>query len=64
MVGRPDLPSTQDAVVELAIDDLYRAVHDRADAARWSDAAGSESFRGEMRMIASDLAAAEGWPAE
>jgi hypothetical protein len=64
MVGMPDLPKSQDGVVEQAIDALYRAVRDRDDAASWSSAAGSESFRGEMRAIASDLAAAEGWPAE
>jgi len=59
MVGQDDLPGSQDGIVELAIDHLYRHVSDRADAARWASAGSDNAFLDEMRSLAVDVAAAE-----
>lgn len=59
MAGRADLPPSQDAVVELAIDHLYRAVSDADDAVRWAGAAQDRAFLVEMQSVASDIAEAE-----
>ena len=64
LVGRADLPASQDGVVELAIDHLHREIGDRDDAARWALAAGDGEFREQDRTVAADLAPAEAWPAE
>ena len=53
---------SQDAVVELAVERLYREAMDRAEAERWSAAAADPAFREEMRAIASDLDDPDGWP--
>ena len=59
MVGRGNLPASQDGVVELAIDHLYREVRDGDDAAAWAQAALDEAFINETRSIADELAHAE-----
>ena len=64
LASRDGLPASQDAVVELAIDHLYRKMRDRDDAAQWARAAVDASFRSEIRSVAEDLADAERWPAE
>lgn len=53
---------SQDAVVELAVERLYRDAIDRAEAERWAAAATDPTFLDEMRTIASDLDEPEGWP--
>lgn len=64
LAARGDLATSQDGVVEMAIEHLYREVRDREEAALWSRAARDETFRLEMRTLDSELAGAEGWPAE
>ncbi len=64
LAARGDLAASQDAVVEMAIEQLYREVRDREDAARWSLASRDAGFLREMRAIASELDRAAEWPAE
>ena len=54
--------SSQDAVVELAVERLYRDAVDRAEGERWASAAEDPAFIGEMRAIAAELDDPEGWP--
>lgn len=54
---------SQDGVVELAIERLYREALDRAEAAEWAAAAATPEFNEEMRGIAADLDRPDGWPA-
>lgn len=64
LAARGDLAPSQDAVVEMAIEQLYREVQDHEETARWSMAARDEGFRGEMRTLASELDGPVGWPIE
>lgn len=58
------LASTQDGVIELAVDELARRIREEAEAAQWEAAAADPALRAE----AADLAAAyeqadrETWP--
>ena len=64
LAGRGNLAPSQDAVVEMAIDQLYREVIDQEDAARWSTAARDDDFRREMNSLAVELDGPTGWPKE
>lgn len=64
MVGRGELPTSQDGIVELAIDRLYRAVSDQDDVDRWARAAQDQVFIVEMRTVSADMAEAEARPTE
>jgi hypothetical protein len=64
LAARGDLASSQDAVVELAIEQLYREVQDREETARWTMAARDLGFRGEMRTLVAELDGPAGWPSE
>jgi len=54
---------SQDGVIELAIDRLYRAVQDAEEAARWASAATDPEFRREVASIQEVLDDEKGWPA-
>ena len=54
---------SQDAVVELAVERLYRDALDRAERDRWAEAAVDAAFLAEIREIAVDLDGDESWPA-
>jgi len=64
LAARGDLATSQDGVVELAIDHLYREIRDRDDAAMWSRAAQDQAFRTEMRTIESQVGGPDDWPSE
>ena len=53
---------SQDAVVELAVERLFRDSMDQADAARWADAAADSVFLAEMGTIAADYGDTKTWP--
>ena len=53
---------SQDAVVELAVERLFRDSMDQADAARWADAAADSVFQAEMGTIAADYGDTKIWP--
>lgn len=58
-----DAASSQDRVVELAVDRLYREVRERDEATAWANAAEDPEFRSEMRDIAAAYGDRESWPA-
>ena len=63
LAGRYDTAPSQDGVVELAIDQLYREVMDRQDAEHWADAADDTEFHAEMEAIAAAFDEPDAWPA-
>jgi len=56
---------TQDAVIELAVDELQRRLRESAEADAWEAAAHDEAFVGEARELEGAFATAdrETWPA-
>lgn len=62
LAGRYGSAPSQDAVVELAVERLYREALEQQEAALWSQAAQDDAFRDEMRGIARALDTDE-WPA-
>ena len=57
------LAASQDAVVELAVERLYREALDRVEGERWAAAAADPEFAAEVRETAADLDRGESWPA-
>ena len=57
---------SQDAVVELAIDELRRQVREREESDAWERAAADPAFRAESQALDEAFAAAalETWPSE
>jgi hypothetical protein len=53
---------SQDGVVELAIERLYRDVRDREEAGLWAAASEDPEFHAEMRSIAGEYGRLEPWP--
>ena len=62
LASRYGVAGSQDAVVEAAVDRLYRDVEAQAEGERWAEAAVDEAFRDEAAQIARSFAAAEAWP--
>ena len=58
--------STQDGVIELAVDELARRLRDDAEAQRWEDAASDPGFRAEVADLTAAYQATdhETWPPE
>lgn len=54
--------ASQDAVVELAVERLYREALDRIERERWAAAAADPAFVAEMREVAADLDGDGSWP--
>ena len=54
--------TSQDRVVEMAIERLYREHLDRLEAERWAEAADDPEFRSEMDSIARSYGDHESWP--
>lgn len=54
--------STQDAVVDLAVERLYVELREQQEAATWARAAADPAFRREMSAIDRHLRASESWP--
>ncbi len=53
---------TQDAVVELAIDQLYLEKRDAEEAAQWAAAAQDPEFSREMATVAETMRDDQEWP--
>ena len=53
---------TQDGVVELAIDQLYRAKRDQEEAASWTAAAQDPDFKQEIATLAEMMHDGQEWP--
>ena len=63
MAGEYGVGGSQDAVVEIAVDRLYREVEAAAEARRWAAAAEDPAFTGEVEELAREFAEVEAWPA-
>ena len=65
LAGEYRVAGSQDAVVELAVEELRRRVRDADEAAIWEQAAGDPAFRADVEAIDADFASAdaETWPA-
>lgn len=63
LAGEYGLAGSQDAVVEIAVDRLYREVEAAAEASRWAAAAEDPAFRTEAADLEREFSNAETWPA-
>ncbi len=54
---------SQDRVVELAVERLYRSVREQEEAEQWSRAADDPEFREEALRLAREYGDRESWPA-
>jgi hypothetical protein len=63
MAGEYGVGGSQDAVVELAIDRLYREVEAEAEARRWAAAAADPTFTSEAMDLEREFSGLETWPA-
>jgi hypothetical protein len=65
LAGEYRVARSQDAVVELAVDELRRRIRDAEEAAAWERAAADPAFRAEVHAIDADLPVTgpETWPA-
>lgn len=64
MAGEYAVGASQDAVVELAVERLYREVESAAEALRWESAATDPAFAREVSDLERAFSTAETWPAE
>ena len=55
--------SSQDAVVDRAVEELDRAVREEAETDRWAEAAKDPEFTAETTEIAAAFDEADRWPA-
>lgn len=62
LASRYGVAGSQDAVVEAAVDRLYREVEAQAEADRWAAAAADPEFRAEVLDLARRFDDAEAWP--
>jgi hypothetical protein len=62
LAGRPSVASTQDGVVEVAVERLYLSVLEEQEAAAWDAAREDLEFQVEMKALARDYDS-EDWPA-
>jgi hypothetical protein len=63
MAGEYGVGGSQDAVVELAVDRLYREVEAAAEAKRWAAAAADPAFTTEATDMEREFSGLETWPA-
>jgi hypothetical protein len=65
MAEKYRVATSQDAVVELAVDELERRLRDEREAAEWEVAASDPAFRGEAADVEREYREAdrETWPA-
>ncbi len=59
LAGEYRIASSQDAVIEMAVERLARSVRDERHAAAWADAARDPEFVRENEQLAREFAAAE-----
>lgn len=64
LATRGDVATSQDGIVEIAIERFYREVRDQEEAALWARAATDTAFQAEMRTLAAEFRDLEAWPSE
>jgi hypothetical protein len=62
LASRYGIAGSQDAVVEAAVDRLYREVEAAAEGDRWEEAAADAEFQAEAAATAQLFDRAEAWP--
>jgi hypothetical protein len=62
LAGEAGLANSQDGIIELAIERLYREVRNRDEAAAWTSAAHDQAFQSEVRELDAVYGAAESSP--
>ena len=62
MAGEYAVGGSQDAVVELAVDRLYREVQAAAEGTQWEAAAGDAAFKREAAELAAAFSDVDTWP--
>jgi hypothetical protein len=62
LASRYGTAESQDGVVELAVERLYREVAEREEAERWAAAAQDPAFRSEMRDLEAAYRDRAAWP--
>lgn len=64
MAERYGVASSQDGVIELAVDELERRLRDEREAAAWEEAASDPAFRAEVEELEAEFRTAdrETWP--
>jgi hypothetical protein len=63
LASRYGVGASQDAVVETAVNRLYRDVEARSEAERWQQAGDDREFRDEVAELARVFDASDTWPA-
>jgi hypothetical protein len=63
LVDRYGVARSQDAIVEVAIDRLYRDVQAAEEAAIWAESTSDVDFQTEMRALAAGYRDRDAWPA-
>ncbi|MBA2381984.1 MAG: hypothetical protein H0V73_07725 [Chloroflexi bacterium] len=63
LTGRYEVAGSQDAVVELAIDRLFREAESQVESGVWAEAAADPEFRAEADALAREFSDTETWPA-
>ena len=62
LAGPYGAAASQDGVVELAIERLYRDIRERKEADLWAAASGDAEFRAELTVIAVEYDEPGSWP--
>jgi hypothetical protein len=62
LASRYGVAGSQDAVVEAAVDRLYREVEAKAESDRWAEAASDPVFRADMLEVERQFDDPETWP--
>ena len=63
LTERYGIARSQDAIVELAVDRLFRDVQAEAEAALWAESKADVDFQAEVRSMAAAYRDRETWPA-
>jgi hypothetical protein len=65
LAGEYGVARSQDAVVEIAVDELRRRVRDAEESAAWERAAADPAFRAEVQALDTEVPVTdpESWPA-
>ena len=61
LVAHGGFAASQDGIVEVAIERLYRDVREKEEAALWARASNDPEFQAEMEELAAEFRDAQGW---
>jgi hypothetical protein len=64
LAGRAGPARSQDGIVEMAIERLYREVREHEESAQWARASEDPAFQAEMKELTATYRDLDSWPAE